>query len=93
MPPLMPSPPPYRRRPPYRDWNTLQLAALALLVMGPPPGPLRQVKANEADIHQPGREPARSDVSRPFPRPQSARIAVKVINHLGDEAMKVLPVG
>ena len=30
-----------------------------------------------------------SDVSRPFPRPVSGRIAVKVINHLGDEAMKV----
>ena len=93
----MPPPPPYRRRPPYRDWNTLQLAALALIVMGqspgPPPGPLRQVKANGADIHQPGRGPSRSNVSRPFPRPQSARIAVKVINHLGDEAMKVLPVG
>ena len=33
-----------------------------------------------------------SDVSRPFPRPESGRIAVKVINHLGDEAMKVFRV-
>ena len=33
-----------------------------------------------------------SDVSRPFPRPASGRIAVKVINHLGDEAMKVFRV-
>ena len=32
----------------------------------------------------------RSDVSRPFSKPPSGRIAVKVINHLGDEAMKVL---
>ncbi len=31
----------------------------------------------------------RSDVSRPFDRPESGRIAVKVINHLGDEVMKV----
>ena len=31
----------------------------------------------------------RSDTSRPFPRPQGGRIAVKVINHLGDEVMKV----
>ncbi len=30
-----------------------------------------------------------SDTSRPFDRPQSGRIAVKVINHLGDEVMKV----
>ena len=28
-----------------------------------------------------------SDISRPFPRPASSRIAVNVINHLGDEAM------
>ena len=33
-----------------------------------------------------------SDISRPFPRPASGRIAVKVINHLGDEAMKVFRV-
>ncbi len=31
----------------------------------------------------------RSNVSRPFPKPESGRIAVKVINHLGDEVMKV----
>ncbi|MCG3187459.1 MAG: hypothetical protein IOMNBAOH_02074 [Rhodocyclaceae bacterium] len=30
-----------------------------------------------------------SDTSRPFPKPKSGRIAVKVINHLGDEVMKV----
>ncbi|MFN8062764.1 MAG: site-specific DNA-methyltransferase [Vicinamibacterales bacterium] len=30
-----------------------------------------------------------SDISRPFPMPKSGRIAVKVINHLGDEVMKV----
>jgi len=30
-----------------------------------------------------------SDTSRPFPKPVSGRIAVKVINHLGDEVMKV----
>ena len=33
-----------------------------------------------------------SDTSRPFPKPASGRIAVKVINHLGDEAMKVFRV-
>ncbi len=31
----------------------------------------------------------RSDTSRAFDRPKSGRIAVKVINHLGDEVMKV----
>ena len=34
----------------------------------------------------------RSDLSRPFDRPESGRIAVKVINHLGDEVMKVFRV-
>ena len=33
-----------------------------------------------------------SDTSRPFDRPASGRIAVKVINHLGDEVMKVFEV-
>ncbi len=33
-----------------------------------------------------------SATSRPFPRPKSGRIAVKVINHLGDEVMKVFEV-
>lgn len=33
-----------------------------------------------------------SDISRPFPKPKSGRIAVKVINHLGDEVMKVFKV-
>ncbi len=34
----------------------------------------------------------RSDTSRPFDKPESGRIAVKVINHLGDEVMKVFRV-
>ena len=33
-----------------------------------------------------------SDTSRPFPKPTTNRIAVKVINHLGDEVMKVFSV-
>jgi adenine-specific DNA-methyltransferase len=33
-----------------------------------------------------------SDTSRPFAKPPSGRIAVKVINHLGDEVMKVFKV-
>jgi adenine-specific DNA-methyltransferase len=33
-----------------------------------------------------------SDISRPFSAPTSGRIAVKVINHLGDEVMKVFRV-
>jgi adenine-specific DNA-methyltransferase len=33
-----------------------------------------------------------SDTSRPFTKPKSGRMAVKVINHLGDEVMKVFKV-
>ena len=33
-----------------------------------------------------------SDTSRPFERPESGRIAIKVINHFGDEVMKVFRV-
>ncbi|MEO3384959.1 site-specific DNA-methyltransferase [Mesorhizobium sp. CAU 1741] len=33
-----------------------------------------------------------SDTSRPFPRPSTGRIAVKVINHFGDEVLKVFGV-
>ncbi|MGR6034040.1 MAG: DNA methyltransferase [Candidatus Nitrosoglobus sp.] len=33
-----------------------------------------------------------SDISRPFDKPQSGRIAVKVINHLGDEVMKIFSI-
>jgi adenine-specific DNA-methyltransferase len=33
-----------------------------------------------------------SEVSRPFDKPKTGRIAVKVINHLGDEVMKVFGV-
>ena len=33
-----------------------------------------------------------STTSRPFDRPTTGRIAVKVINHYGDEVLKVFPV-
>ena len=46
----------------------------------------------KAEIDAEAWETLRSDTSRPFPRPASGRIAVKVINHLGDEAMKVFRV-
>ena len=45
-----------------------------------------------AEIDREAWESLRRDVSRPFPKPASGRIAVKVINHLGDEVMKVFRV-
>ncbi|MEJ8570771.1 site-specific DNA-methyltransferase [Microbaculum marinum] len=46
----------------------------------------------KAEIDQEAWESLHSDTSRPFPKPASGRIAVKVINHLGDEVMKVFSV-
>ena len=46
----------------------------------------------KAEIDPDGWASLHSDVSRPFDRPESGRIAVKVINHLGDEVMKVFRV-
>ena len=46
----------------------------------------------KAEINQEAWETLHSDTSRPFPKPSSGRIAVKVINHLGDEVMKVFRV-
>jgi adenine-specific DNA-methyltransferase len=46
----------------------------------------------KAEINQDAWESLHSDTSRPFPKPKSGRIAVKVINHLGDEVMKVFKV-
>ena len=46
----------------------------------------------KAEINQEAWETLHSDTSRPFEKPKSGRIAVKVINHLGDEVMKVFRV-
>jgi len=46
----------------------------------------------EAEIDPEAWESLRSDTSRPFARPAGGRIAVKAINHLGDEVMKVFRV-
>ena len=46
----------------------------------------------KAEINDEAWETLHSDTSRPFDRPTSGRIAVKVINHLGDEVMKVFRV-
>lgn len=46
----------------------------------------------KADIDKDVWETLHSDTSRPFDKPKGGRIAVKVINHLGDEVMKVFGV-
>jgi adenine-specific DNA-methyltransferase len=46
----------------------------------------------KAEIDEEAWSSLHSDISRPFPKPASGRIAVKVINHLGDEVMKIFKV-
>ena len=55
--------------------------------------PYKSLKTTlKAEINAEAWESLNSDTSRPFPKPTSGRIAVKVINHLGDEVMKVFKV-
>jgi len=55
--------------------------------------PYKSLKTTlRAEINKDAWETLNSDTSRPFNKPESGRIAVKVINHLGDEVMKVFKV-
>ncbi len=55
--------------------------------------PYKSLKTTlKAEINQEAWATLKSDTSRPFDKPKSGRIAVKVINHLGDEVMKVFRV-
>jgi len=55
--------------------------------------PYKSLKTTlKAQINEDAWATLNSDTSRPFGKPQSGRIAVKVINHLGDEVMKVFRV-
>ena len=49
-------------------------------------------RALRADIDEAAWSSLYSTVSRPFNKPESGNIAVKVINHYGDEVLKVFPV-
>lgn len=56
--------------------------------------PYEQLKrALQADIDEGAWASLYRTQSRPFPEPQTGKIAVKVINHYGDEVMKVYEVG
>lgn len=55
--------------------------------------PYKRLKtALKSDIDSDAWESLNSDVSRPFRRPDTGKIAVKVINDYGDEVMKVIEV-
>ena len=55
--------------------------------------PYKSLKtALQAEIDEDAWATLYKDTSRPFPRPARGRIAVKVINHFGDEVMKIFGV-
>ncbi len=55
--------------------------------------PYKSLKTTlKAEIDEDAWATLHSATSRPFPKPETGRIAVKVINHLGDEVMKVMTV-
>jgi hypothetical protein len=55
--------------------------------------PYKSLKTTlKAEVNQEAWDSLNTDTSRPFEKPESGRIAVKVINHLGDEVMKVFKV-
>ncbi len=55
--------------------------------------PYKQLKsALKAEIDEEAWKSLYRDISRPFPKPETGRVAVKVINHLGDEVMKVFTI-
>ena len=59
--------------------------------LGASSDPYKALKSTlRAEIDAEAWESLRRAYSRPFPKPPSGRIAVKVINHLGDEALKAL---
>jgi adenine-specific DNA-methyltransferase len=49
-------------------------------------------RALKAEIDEAAWSSLYSTVSRPFDRPDSGKFAVKVINHYGDEVLKVFAV-
>ena len=51
--------------------------------------PQRLAKTLKVEIDPEAWEPLYSATSRPFPRPESGKIAAKVINHCGGEILKV----
>ena len=55
--------------------------------------PYKSLKTTlKAEVNREAWETLHSDTSRSFDKPKSGRIAVKAINHLGDEVMKVFKV-
>ena len=75
------------------DYNEESFFVRQAYFLGATADPYKSLKTTlKADINQEAWESLYSEVSRAFDKPASGRIAVKVINHLGDEVMKVFEV-
>jgi adenine-specific DNA-methyltransferase len=75
------------------DYNEESFFVRHAYFLGASTDPYKALKTTlKAEIDEEAWATLNSDTSRPFPKPASGRIAVKVINHLGDEVMKVFGV-
>jgi adenine-specific DNA-methyltransferase len=75
------------------DYNQESFFVRHAYFLGAATDPYKALKTTlRAEIDEEAWASLNSDTSRPFPKPASGRTAVKVINHLGDEVMKVFGV-
>jgi adenine-specific DNA-methyltransferase len=75
------------------DYNEESFFVRHAYFLGAATDPYKALKTTlRAEVDEEAWTSLNSDTSRPFPKPGSGRIAVKVINHLGDEVMKVFAV-
>jgi adenine-specific DNA-methyltransferase len=76
------------------DYNEESFFVRHAYFLGAATDPYKSLKTTlRAEIDEEAWSSLNSNTSRAFPKPTSGRIAVKVINHLGDEVMKVFAVG
>ena len=75
------------------DYNEESFFVRHAYFLGASEDPYKALKTSlKAEVNEDAWATLQSDISRPFDKPKSGRIAVKIINHLGDEVMKVFRV-
>ena len=75
------------------DYNDEAFFVRHAYFSGGGPDPFKRLKSTlKAEINREAWESLYSTVSRPFDRPSTGRVAVKAINHYGDEVLKVFTV-
>ena len=75
------------------DYNEESFFVRCAYFLGAAADPYKALKTTlRAEVDEEAWANLKSDTSRPFPKPTTGRIAVKVINHLGDEVMKVFKI-